>query len=151
MSFNCASHSTHSLCTRNLKWNFLAARYLARLRKPWHRLRILHAPRCPQTAQNAHLKRSFRVCWLLSAEQATMFRLFRSYLSNFSVSGWGYRVFESLILHFCGFWSVCTVWLKISNKKRYAWGGKKYTFLETSTRKLLLFWDHFLKLNLEIE
>ena len=45
MILNCAGHSTQSLSTRNLKGNFLAARYLARLWEPWHRLRIFHAHR----------------------------------------------------------------------------------------------------------
>ena len=51
MSFNCAGDSTQSLCTRNLKWNFLIARYLARLRQPWHRLLIFHAPRRARTTK----------------------------------------------------------------------------------------------------
>ena len=44
MSFNHEGHSTQSLW-EILKWNSMAARYLPRLREPWHRLRILHARR----------------------------------------------------------------------------------------------------------
>ena len=50
MRFNHEGHSTEFLIIRNLKWNFLAAISLARLREPWHRLRIFHGPATASTS-----------------------------------------------------------------------------------------------------